>query len=88
MQLLYLSLNPYTMGSILRQSIQVPAKNSMKLRSLCFGMSVIAGISLGDSGAGAVTGDAVGSAGLQENMTKAKASERKLTLKKIPKYIY
>jgi hypothetical protein len=89
MQLLYLSLNPYTMGSILRQSIQVPAKNSTKRSSLCFGTSVIAGISPGDSGAAAVTGATVGSAGPQEDkeMARAKTSERILTLKDMLKSV-
>lgn len=84
MQLLYFSFNPCTMGSILRQSIQVPAKNSIKIKSLCFGIIVRAGVSLatGETGVPAertVEGTAV-SAGLHENTARAATKESKQSL--------
>jgi hypothetical protein len=59
----------------------VPAKNSIKTRSFCFGMAVKTGVSLATAAAGVIV--EIGSAGLQENATKASTNERNLTLKRI-----
>jgi hypothetical protein len=75
------------MGSIFWQSIQVPAKNSTKIRSFCFGIAVRNGVSLATGGTGVIGERVVGFAGQQESGAKASTNKRNLTLKKILIYM-
>ena len=65
------------MGAITWQSIQVPEKNSIKIKSFCFGISVRMGVYLATWGAVIVAGRLIGVAGLQEYIAKASIAERK-----------
>jgi hypothetical protein len=56
---MYFFFSPFTMGSISLQSIQVTAKNSIKIKSLCLGVNfateVCAGIGEADIEVEAIT---------------------------------
>jgi hypothetical protein len=71
------------MGSIFWQSTQVPAKNSINIKSFCSGTAVRTGVSLATGGTGVIVEGEIGFAGLQESVTRASINKRNLALKKI-----
>jgi hypothetical protein len=80
------------MGSIFRQSIQVPAKNSIKIKSFCPGASPRDGVSVATGAGGAIVEGTIGgevlSAGPQENAREESTKATKKSLKNILISIY
>jgi hypothetical protein len=80
------------MGTILWQSIQVPAKNSIKIKSFCLGIFVGDGVSLAIGDSAVMVKERIEGLivceELQENVTNANTKPRKQSRKSVFIFLY